>query len=142
MSKMHNKARSSVEGSDFFGRESEIAESWSDLKEGNHILITAPRRVGKSSLVKKLIQEARDNGWKAAYIDVQEVTDVPFRGYLDNIFVGVIIGAVSNFSKLAIMYVIDVALGCRWALSFWGLGRHSYSTLYSAPSAALSRHWC
>jgi AAA+ ATPase superfamily predicted ATPase len=64
-----------VEGSDFFGREKEVQETWQDLTDSNHLLITAPRRIGKSSLVKKLVQKARDQGWKAAYVDVQGVTD-------------------------------------------------------------------
>ncbi|HWK02153.1 MAG TPA: ATP-binding protein [Puia sp.] len=73
--KLHNRVGPPVEGTDFFGREKEIAETWNDLVDNNHLLITAPRRIGKSSLVKKLIPKARDSGWKAAYVDVQGVTD-------------------------------------------------------------------
>ena len=51
-----------------------------------------------------------------------DVMSIAFRGYLDNIFVGVIIGAVSNFSKLAIMYVIDVVLGLPMGFILLGLG--------------------
>lgn len=75
MSKLSNKVGPPVEGADFFGREQEIFEAWSELSDNNHLLITAPRRVGKSSLVKRLIHEARGNNWKTAYIDVQAVTD-------------------------------------------------------------------
>ncbi len=73
--KLHNKVGPPVEGDDFFGRETEIAENWTDIQDGHHVLITAPRRIGKSSLVKRIIKEARDAGWKAAYVDVQGVTD-------------------------------------------------------------------
>lgn len=71
MAKLHNKVGPPVEGADFFGREKEVRDSWEDLKEGNHLLISAPRRIGKSSLVKRLLIEASDNGWRASYIDVQ-----------------------------------------------------------------------
>lgn len=75
MGLIHNKVGPPVEGDDFFGRDRELVNAWEDLNDGNHLLISAPRRIGKSSLVKRLVKDARDRGWKAAYIDVQGVTD-------------------------------------------------------------------
>ena len=41
-------------GDDFFKRENVIEKAWDHLESGSHILIAAPRRVGKTSLMKYL----------------------------------------------------------------------------------------
>ncbi len=41
-------------GDDFFKRENVIEQAWDHLESGSHILIAAPRRVGKTSLMKYL----------------------------------------------------------------------------------------
>ena len=43
-----------VRGEDFFKRENIIAQAWNYLNAGSHILIAAPRRVGKTSLMRYL----------------------------------------------------------------------------------------
>lgn len=60
---------SPAEGEDFFDREIERAQLWRTLP-GNHVVLSAPRRVGKTSLLKKLALEAGDHGLLAAYLDV------------------------------------------------------------------------
>jgi AAA+ ATPase superfamily predicted ATPase len=70
----HNKVGPPVEGADFFGREKELSDTWEDISEGNNLLICAPRRIGKSSLVKKLITIAIENDWKGSYMDVQDLS--------------------------------------------------------------------
>jgi hypothetical protein len=49
-------------GKDFFDRETERAELWRYL-ESNHVLISAPRRLGKTSLIVKMIEEAEAKGY-------------------------------------------------------------------------------
>ena len=39
--------------------------------EGVSLLISAPRRVGKSSFSKKMLKLAEENGWKTLYLDLQ-----------------------------------------------------------------------
>lgn len=51
-----------------------------------------------------------------------DLLSVPFRGHIDNVFVGTILGAVSNLSKLAVMYAIDVLLGLPMGFILLGLG--------------------
>lgn len=69
-----NKVGPPVEGEDFFGREKEISKA-NRLLESNHsLLLSAPRRIGKSSLAKRLIEEKKEQGWKCAYIDLEEIT--------------------------------------------------------------------
>jgi uncharacterized protein len=47
--------------SDFYGREKEIARIWRKL-ENDHVLLLAPRRVGKTSLMYRLRNEAKSKG--------------------------------------------------------------------------------
>jgi hypothetical protein len=69
-----NKIGPPVEGDDFFGREKEIKQA-NRLLESNHsLLLSAPRRIGKSSLAKRLIEEKKRVGWKCVYIDLEQTT--------------------------------------------------------------------
>ena len=69
-----NKIGPPVEGEDFFGREKEIRNA-NKLLDGKHsLLLSAPRRIGKSSLAKRLIEEKKQQGWKCVYIDLEETT--------------------------------------------------------------------
>ncbi len=62
-----------VEGDNFYGRECEIAHANLLLDNGNSILLAAPRRIGKSSLAKRLIAEKNIKGWKCLYINLEGI---------------------------------------------------------------------
>lgn len=64
-----------VTGTDFIGRQQELEEAWQTIVDTNSLLLASPRRVGKSSFAKKLIETAKDKGWFALYLDVQGVKD-------------------------------------------------------------------
>ena len=69
-----NKIGPPVEGEDFFGREKEIRKANKLLDSNHSLLLSAPRRIGKSSLAKRLIEEKKQQGWKCVYIDLEETT--------------------------------------------------------------------
>ena len=69
-----NKIGPPVEGEDFFGREKEIRKANRLLDSNHSLLLSAPRRIGKSSLAKRLIEEKKQQGWKCVYIDLEETT--------------------------------------------------------------------
>ena len=69
-----NKIGPPVEGEDFFGREKEIRKANRLLDSNHSLLLSAPRRIGKSSLAKRLIKEKKQQGWKCVYIDLEETT--------------------------------------------------------------------
>lgn len=69
-----NKIGPPVEGEDFFGREKEIRQANRLLDKKHSLLLSAPRRIGKSSLAKRLIEEKKAQGWKCVYIDLEETT--------------------------------------------------------------------
>ena len=55
----------------FFDREREQARFWQDLETAN-LLLLAPRRVGKTSLMRRLGEAAPDNGFTAVLVDVSD----------------------------------------------------------------------
>lgn len=71
---LSNKIGPPVEGDDFFGREKEIRQANRLLDRNHSLLLSAPRRIGKSSLAKRLIGEKKAQGWKCVYIDLEETT--------------------------------------------------------------------
>jgi predicted AAA+ superfamily ATPase len=60
---------SPAEGEDFFERDVERAQLWRVLP-GNHVVPSAPRRLGKTSLLKQLLREAEGHGLLPTYLDV------------------------------------------------------------------------
>ncbi|MBK8251767.1 MAG: hypothetical protein IPK82_03760 [Polyangiaceae bacterium] len=68
------KVGAAVIGDDFFNREAEQRRLWQHF-ETDHVLLLAPRRVGKTSLMLKLSDDAADKGFLAAYVTVESATD-------------------------------------------------------------------
>ncbi|MBW2702890.1 MAG: hypothetical protein JRF33_18880, partial [Deltaproteobacteria bacterium] len=57
-------------GNNFYDREEKAEEIWSSLKEGTNLLLRAPRRYGKSSLLDRISKEACQ-GWRVCYVDLE-----------------------------------------------------------------------
>ena len=69
------KAGPSVEGDDFYGREKELRYAWENhISKGVSLLLSAPRRVGKSSFAKRMLRSAKENRWKTLYLDLQGIS--------------------------------------------------------------------
>ena len=71
---MRNIIGQAVVGDDLYGRESELKLLWERLEQGDHVLMLAPRRVGKTSLMLELRREPRMN-WDVFYVDVEDAED-------------------------------------------------------------------
>lgn len=68
-----NKVGPPVTGKDFYGRAKELAKA-QDLLGSNHSLVlSAPRRIGKSSFAKKLVEDKAVAGWNCVYIDLEGI---------------------------------------------------------------------
>jgi AAA+ ATPase superfamily predicted ATPase len=63
-----------AEGDAFFDRKKTLYRAWDLLKTSN-LLLLAPRRVGKSSLLNRMKQEAPARGYKALYLSVPDAED-------------------------------------------------------------------
>ena len=67
---MRNIIGQAVLGDDLYGRDYELDRLWENLEQGEHILMLAPRRVGKTSLMLELHRAPREN-WEVIYVDVE-----------------------------------------------------------------------
>ena len=67
---MRNIIGQAVVGDDLYGRDYELARLWEHFDQGEHVLMLAPRRVGKTSLMLELHRSPREN-WDVINVDVQ-----------------------------------------------------------------------
>lgn len=58
---MKNNVGSPVREDDFFPRPNEVEQIWRAISSGSHILIAAPRRVGKTSIMFHLFEQPQDD---------------------------------------------------------------------------------
>ncbi len=72
---MRNITGTPVEGQDFFGRSEETAQFLDLLHENANILLTAPRRVGKTSFVLEICRRWEEEGHKATLLDIEDCAD-------------------------------------------------------------------
>lgn len=72
---MRNVTGSPVEHDDFFDRPRDLARLQRELANGANSLLTAPRRVGKTSLVLRLCELERQAGRCAVFINVEGCHD-------------------------------------------------------------------
>jgi uncharacterized protein len=63
-----------VEGDNFFDRRRELDRFWDGLETDN-LLLLAPRRVGKTSLLRRMKADAESHGFTAVCIDVSDCQD-------------------------------------------------------------------
>ena len=67
------KFGSIVSGDYFYNREDELLRIKQILSGGNNVTLYAPRRYGKSSLVKKALSELKNEGFITVYLDFMSV---------------------------------------------------------------------
>ncbi|HOX77096.1 MAG TPA: ATP-binding protein [Bacteroidales bacterium] len=60
----------------FINREKEVKEIGFDLISGNNLIITSPRRYGKTSLVMKVINQLEKQGFPVIYLDFFRISDL------------------------------------------------------------------
>lgn len=69
---VRNLVGSPARGEDFFDREELVDRIWEEL-EINNILLAAPRRFGKTSIMYSLLDRPR-KGWEIVHLDAESVT--------------------------------------------------------------------
>ena len=60
-----------VSGENFFDREAELETLKRRVQEGNHVLLTGQRRMGKTSLIRELGHRLEADGWIFLFVDVE-----------------------------------------------------------------------
>lgn len=68
-----NKVGPPVTGEDFYGRSKELALAHEFLDTNHSLVLSAPRRIGKSSFAKKLVEDKKSDGWTCVYIDLEGI---------------------------------------------------------------------
>ncbi len=68
-----NKVGPPVTGDDFYGRVKELAQAHDYLDTNHSLVLSAPRRIGKSSFAKRLVEDKKKDGWNCVYIDLEGV---------------------------------------------------------------------
>ena len=67
-----------VDGDRFFDREAELVTLAERAREGIHTLLTAPRRMGKTSLVRESLRRlAEKDNFDSVFVDLEHASDVP-----------------------------------------------------------------
>ena len=63
-----------VSGDDFFDRKSELRVLKARVRDGNHVLLTGQRRMGKTSIARELGRRLEAEGWILLFTDVEGAT--------------------------------------------------------------------
>jgi hypothetical protein len=71
---MENVTGQVARGANFFNRTEEIAKFWTRLQTDN-LLLLAPRRVGKTSVLRQMNESASLAGFSGIFLDVSDCRD-------------------------------------------------------------------
>ena len=63
-----------VTGDDFFGRDRELQVLEARIRDGNHVLLTGQRRMGKTSIARELGRRLEHEGWVFLFTDIEGAT--------------------------------------------------------------------
>ncbi|HMU04786.1 MAG TPA: AAA-like domain-containing protein, partial [Saprospiraceae bacterium] len=64
-----------AKGSNFFGRTKMIDRIKNVISKGTHILLSAPRRVGKTSLAMRILYLIQKENWNGIYVTLEGAKD-------------------------------------------------------------------
>src|SRR5437879_8545440 len=65
-----------VPAADLVGRETYVRRLTERLEDGQHVLISGPRRIGKTSIIIEALRRLRRRGAYTAYVDCLGATDI------------------------------------------------------------------
>lgn len=72
---IENRTGSPAEKENFFGRTKELGLAWEKINDGNSLILAAPRRVGKTSFAKRMIDDAETRGWNVLFLNLECIQD-------------------------------------------------------------------
>lgn len=112
-----------VEEPFFFDRQDELKQIVETLKGGNNMVLYAPRRYGKTSLVMKAIRELEKDGYQCIYLDF--MTIYSRESFIEN-YSKTILARQSQWKK-ALKIFSDFVKGIKPSLSFDAKGNPEFS---------------
>ena len=99
---MRNIVGQAAKGDDFWKREDELEDIWSEIEARAHVLLVAPRRVGKTSIMMHMLDNPKE-GYSVLYVSTEsaetqdEFWQKLFDAFQDAKFIG---GLTQTSSKL------------------------------------------
>ncbi|MFT4926587.1 MAG: hypothetical protein ACI8WB_002685 [Phenylobacterium sp.] len=69
-------------GEHFYNRTADLNDIWQVLAD-NHLILSGPRRLGKTSILYKLIEQADKHGYQAQIVDVQGIDSA--QGFINSL---------------------------------------------------------
>ena len=113
-----------VSGEYFYDRAEELLQIKQTIIGGNNLVLYARRRYGKSSLVKKILNELQQEGYVTIYLDFMAVLSQ--QSFIEN-YAKEIFKANSNVADVFIRKVAKLVRGFSPALNFDSFGNPSFS---------------
>ncbi len=116
-----------VYGEYFYNREDELLRIKRVLGDGNNITLYAPRRYGKTSLVKKALAELENEGFKTVYLDFMKVYSR--EKFIENYTSEIVNKSTSSIDSM-IAKVAKFVSGIVPSISFDDSGNPNFSIAY------------
>jgi len=113
-----------VSGNDFADREKELKELVGKLKENVRIFLVAPRRYGKTSLIKNALERIEKKGLLTAYVDLYWATSS--KEFLE-FYLSSLLRGSKSITRRAVSIVRDFLPRLRPRLSFDQEGRVEFT---------------
>lgn len=113
-----------VSGEDFANREREIRELSSKLKQTVRVFLVAPRRYGKTSLIKNVLEVLQKEGLLTAYVDLYWPTSS--RKFME-LYVSNVIRGSRSIARTAARFVRDFLPRLRPRMGFGPSGSPEFS---------------
>ncbi len=113
-----------VSGNYFYNRKDEFARIKTILSGGNNLVLYAPRRYGKSSLVNKVLNKLENEGYATVYLDFMSI-------YSREVFIKNYSGAIVAKEKTSVEKIVKklgkLIRGIVPSVSFDGMGNPKFS---------------
>ena len=68
-----NRLTAVVTGTDFFDRDELLSRIWGQINKRRNLVITGPRRYGKTSIIRRIKDEALSAGYQPVMIDLESI---------------------------------------------------------------------
>ena len=122
-----------VSGEDFADREAELQELGSRLKETVRIFLVAPRRYGKTSLIRNVLMTLQKQKFLTAYVDLYWAAS---SSDLMELYTSSVVQGSKSIAKRAAHFVKEFLPRLRPSLSFDAAGNPEISVGFSVESRA------
>jgi len=129
---MRNITGPPVCGENFFNRTEQISQFWEFIKTGHHILIAAPRRVGKTSVMLQVRENPR-TGFTILYLNTESINSQNefYRRLLNHVLKADLVGKTQKVISFLNKYSPSVKKIGPDGIEFGSREKHNYFEILS-----------